>query len=77
MGPLAFFIFGPIFDLAGFLADWVLNKVSDALLEKVSVTFTQHGAWLIDCLRIQECLSAYVSALCLGFVISVVKGILL
>lgn len=74
-GPAAFFLFGPIFDLSGFLAEFVLDRIVVNLGQEVGVNFELHGAWIVNCLRLQECMSAYMSFLCVGFSLSLIRKI--
>ena len=74
-GPAAFFLFGPIFDLSGYLAEFIMERVVVNLGSDFGVNFELHGAWIVDCLRLQECISIYMSFLCLGFTLSLIRKI--
>ena len=72
IGPAVFFIFGPLFELSGYIAEKILASIAPEL-EKVGLTFDGIGAWLVNVLRLQECISMYLTFLILGFTVSLFK----
>ena len=72
IGPAVFFIFGPLFELSGHVAQAMLARIQPEL-DKVGLSFDGIGAWLIEVLRIQECVSMYLTFLILGFTVSLFK----
>lgn len=75
IGPAAFFMFGPIFDLSGYVAEFIFGRIVVSLGDDIGVNFMDYGAWIAECLRLQECFSAYITFLCMGFTLSLIKKI--
>lgn len=75
IGPTVFFIFGPLFELSAHVADRMLAKI-EPYLGDVGLQLTGIGAWLAEHLRIQECLSMFLTFLILGFTVSLFKRVL-
>ena len=74
MGPVAFFLFGPLFKLSGYMANKLLNEIKPYLGD-VGLTADSLAGWLVDCLRLQECASSLMTFLILGLMLTFVKKV--
>jgi len=74
MGPVAFYMFGPLFKLSGHIATYLLDKVS-VQLGTIGIGTNGLAAWLVVVFRLQECASSLMTFLVLGFMISLVKKV--
>lgn len=72
VGPVAFYLFGPLFKLSGYVAGQILAQIKPYLSD-VGVELTGITAWFVSILRIQECLSMFMTFMVLGFTISMIK----
>lgn len=74
MGPLAFFLFGPLFKLSGRIADYLLRKITPYLGD-VGLTTESLLAWFVEVLRLQECASTLMTFLVMGLMVSLIKKV--
>jgi len=75
IGPVVFFIFGPLFELSAHIAERMLAKIQPYLGD-VGLELTGIGAWLVEVLRVQECLSMILTFLILGFTVGLFRKVL-
>lgn len=74
LGPVAFFLFGPLFKISGRIAVYLLDQIKPVLGD-VGLTADGLMAWFIDVLRLQECVSSLITFLILGLMISIIKKV--
>lgn len=75
MGPVAFFLFGPIFKISGRIAEFIMSKFIMPQLDSVGMVTDSLAAWFIYCIRLQECVSSMITFLVCGFMVSMVKKV--
>ena len=75
MGPFVFFVFGPMFRLAGYVTEKILSQIKPAL-DDVGISLDGLAAWFIDVLRMQECISMFMTFVVLGLSVSLIKRFL-
>ena len=74
MGPIAFFLFGPLFKISGRIAKYFLDQIKPYLGD-VGLTADSLAAWLIECMRLHECVTSLMTFLIMGFLISIIKRV--
>lgn len=74
MGPVVFFLFGPVYKIAHKLAMKILDHVAP-LMADVGFTADGFAAWMVDCLRIQQIIVAFLTFLMMGFTFSLLKKV--
>lgn len=74
MGPVVFYLFGPIFKISQKIAVYILQSVVGDLND-VGLLAESVMGWFILCLRLQDCLTSFVTFLVMGFTISVLKKV--
>lgn len=72
MGPVVFFLFGPIFKISNKIANYILSKVMPNLND-IGLTADSLMGWFVDCFRLVDCASSLMTFLVMGFTISIIK----
>ncbi len=74
MGPMAFFLFGPLFKMSGRIAEYMLDQIKPYLGD-VGLTTEGLAAWFVQCMRLHECATSLMTFLIMGFVVSIIKKV--
>lgn len=72
VGPFVFFVFGPMFKLSGYVTEKILAQIQPAL-DDVGISLDGVAAWFIEMLRIQECISMFMTFMVLGLSVSLIR----
>jgi hypothetical protein len=72
MGPFVFFVFGPMFRLSGYITEKILDQIKPHL-DDVGLTLEGVAAWFAEVLRLQECISMYLTFMILALSVSLFK----
>jgi len=74
MGPVVFYLFGPIFKVSQKIAVFILSSVVGDMKD-VGLLADSLMGWFIDCLRLQDCVTSFVTFLVMGFTVSLLKKV--
>lgn len=74
MGPIAFFLWGPLFKISGHIANYIMNQIKPYLGD-VGLVTESLAAWFAECLRLQECVTSMLTFLIMGLMLDIMKRV--